>query len=152
MTHSFFLSLVLKKQINYLGPKSLPRTVAHLLMLVDPPVENTVYVLWAGLHPRAIQSQQERHDSFICVTCLTYAYLWHASFISRLISRWYEWVFVTMSRPRTHTGRCLPCRLRSQTYLQDGVNVAPAAHTFKSNLALPEAAIAYQPCLHKVYL
>jgi hypothetical protein len=79
-----------------LGSKSLPRTVVHLLMLVDPLVENTVYILWAGLHPRAIQSQQERHDPFICVTCLTHAYLWHASFISRFISRWYEWVFATL--------------------------------------------------------
>jgi hypothetical protein len=40
----------------------------------------------------------------------------------------------------------------ANAYLQDRVNLAPAAHTIKTNLALPQDAIAYQPCVHKVYL
>ena len=52
---SFFF-LVVKSQLNRLGQKRLPRTDAHLLMMVDPLVEKTVQTFWTALNRRAIQS------------------------------------------------------------------------------------------------
>jgi len=57
---SFFLSLVLKTQLNHLVPKGLSWTVTHLLLMVDWQwiKQNSLYVLWAGLGPQA-QSQTD---------------------------------------------------------------------------------------------
>jgi len=49
---SFFLSLVLKTQVNHLGPKRLPQTVAQLFMMADTPVGKSVLAgrgpFWEG--------------------------------------------------------------------------------------------------------
>jgi len=51
--------LVANTQLNYLGPKRLSRTVAHLLLMVDPLVgTNSHQCLWASLYSRANQLQQ----------------------------------------------------------------------------------------------